>query len=419
MNLMGLLSNNLDLSSPDPAAANKAAQTQGLLTLAAGLLQPGSLSSAAASALPQALQAYNGAQQQIRGRQLDALQMQQARVGLEKSQLDLADAQRSRERLKQVDALASQFVRSPQQQAMAASGGPTAAAAQASSTAAPGYDFQGYAQALAGLDPAKALALQQSLAKDDTPVALGDGGMLVTRTGRVLAQNPKDGAAKVSDLGRLIQEMQALSPDSPMRPAYLDAIRKASTHQPAASQSVTVSGDKSFAEVFAKNAATRLADSAEAARAAASSVQTIDRAIGVLDGGRVLTGPGSTAVTVLAQLGQQMGVTGKDTADVLSRTRQLMQTSASLAVDGAKALAGQGQITDAERSLISRVSGGEIDRLTAPEIRAVLGALRKVNVAKVQAHQQELAKVPQQFREFAPIYRVDMPAGAPPSISNW
>jgi hypothetical protein len=168
MNLMGLLSNNLDLSSPDPAAANKAAQTQGLLTLAAGLLQPGSLSSAAASALPQALQAYNGAQQQIRGRQLDALQMQQARVGLEKSQLDLADAQRSRERLKQVDGLASQFVRSPQQQAMAANGGPTAAAAQASSTAAPGYDFQGYAQALAGLDPAKALALQQLLRKEQS-----------------------------------------------------------------------------------------------------------------------------------------------------------------------------------------------------------------------------------------------------------
>lgn len=61
------------------------------------------------------------------------------------------------------------------------------------SPAGPGFDFQGYAQALAQYDPLMALKLQDSLRKDTSPITLKAGEQLLDRdTLRPLAGNPKD-----------------------------------------------------------------------------------------------------------------------------------------------------------------------------------------------------------------------------------
>jgi hypothetical protein len=124
----------------------------------------------------------------------------------------------------------------------------------------------------------------------------------------------------------------------------------------------------------------------------------------------VVTGPGATPELFMRQLGEKLGVGGKDNADTLKRTRDLIQGSAALAVDGAAMLAGQGQITENERALVSKAASVGQD-LTPPEIKQLSGVLRKINRTKIEQHQSMLSKVDKQFSPFVPFYQVDMPAG--------
>ena len=101
-----------------------------------------------------------------------------------------------------------------------------------------GYDFGGYANALAGVDPMRALQMKVALQKE-TPsgVVVGDGGALVDpRTGRMMYENQRTAkAAELSPLARLITERDSLPAGHPSRPLYEAQIRKLNTHQPAAS----------------------------------------------------------------------------------------------------------------------------------------------------------------------------------------
>jgi hypothetical protein len=85
---------------------------------------------------------------------------------MQQAQMAIAEQQRAAAERQQLSALAQQYARSPQQMAMANGQGPTVGNAAAAQTAAPGFDFQGYATALAGIDPVKALGVQQSLRKE-------------------------------------------------------------------------------------------------------------------------------------------------------------------------------------------------------------------------------------------------------------
>jgi hypothetical protein len=142
-------------------------RTMGLLSLGMGLLNSrGNFGQALGQAGPQALQAVRQVQedrqkkaQREQAQQMQALQMQQA-------QMAIAEQQRAAAERQQLSALAQQYARSPQQMAMANGQGPTVSNAAAAQTAAPGFDFQGYATALAGIDPVKALGVQQSLRKE-------------------------------------------------------------------------------------------------------------------------------------------------------------------------------------------------------------------------------------------------------------
>jgi hypothetical protein len=50
-----------------------------------------------------------------------------------------------------------------------------------------GFDTNGYANALFSVDPTKAIAFRQSMAKDNTPVVLPEGGTLYSKDGTFLA----------------------------------------------------------------------------------------------------------------------------------------------------------------------------------------------------------------------------------------
>ena len=150
---MGLLDNLIGTGIDDPRFAATSQLAQGLLSsprLMQGLAQ-----------------GVGGYQQAIaQARQQKALEEErQMRLQMQQMQLQQAQAQAAKQ--KQLEALAGQFARSPQQMALGAEGkGPTNTALAASQTMSPGFDFAGYSQALAGIDPMAALTMQGALRKE-------------------------------------------------------------------------------------------------------------------------------------------------------------------------------------------------------------------------------------------------------------
>lgn len=143
------------------------------------------------------------AQLQERRQSLDSRQKMDAQQ-MQMMQLQYEQAQEAQRKQQAMQALAQQFARSPQQNAMAANGGPTNAAAGAIPSTQPSFDFQGYSQALAGVDPMASMSMQQLLKKDDAPVMVPEGGSLFTKTGKPLAM----GTPKADSVPSGIKEYQ-------------------------------------------------------------------------------------------------------------------------------------------------------------------------------------------------------------------
>jgi hypothetical protein len=148
---------------------------------------------------------------------------------LQKAQLD--ELKRKQDMQQRGDAFRDSLV-SPQMQAsqgaLAAGGGPTMANAQKMPAVDPGHQMLFDAVKAGIVDPATYIA---STRKDTTPIKLGEGDKLVQPgTYKELASNPKQPTP--TDVGKLLAEFNALSPNDPRRATYLDAIKKATTHQP-------------------------------------------------------------------------------------------------------------------------------------------------------------------------------------------
>lgn len=247
-------------------------RTMGLLAFGSSLLgSKGSFGNALGQALPVGLQAM----QQVKDRRIameDRQQQQKARdLQMQQAQIQLAEAKRAQAEREQLAALAQQYSRSPQQQALANGQGPTVANAAAIPTTAPGFDFGGYANALAGIDPLKALSVQAALQKDDPTVALSEGGMLVrSRTGKIVANNPK-----APDLNSLV----VMGPDGkPMlNQLALDAKRAVAAAGAARTNVSVDAGPKAFWSDYGKQAAETLFKEREGAQSAASVLQSVQQ----------------------------------------------------------------------------------------------------------------------------------------------
>lgn len=135
------------------------------------------------------------------------------------AQLQLQNAQAEAERRKSMASLAQQYARPP--------GADNRDAGQEQ-----GFDYGGYANALAQVDPMQALQLQGALRRDaPAPVNVSAGSSLVDpRTGKVLYTSPTTGAP--TELSRLLGEMNQLPVGDPRRKMFMDAITKQTTHSP-------------------------------------------------------------------------------------------------------------------------------------------------------------------------------------------
>jgi hypothetical protein len=177
----------------------------------------------------------------------------------------------------------------------------------------------------------------------------------------------------------------------------------------APSTNITLPGDKKMAEVLGAKGAERLDTSLTQAQEAQSTIQNINELRPILAEG-VFAGPLSAAPRAVAQIASSLGITGKDTKELLDRTAVAMQGLAKFELSAAAAMRGQGAITENERVLIQRAAGGRLDQFTAPEVQALLTAMEKTANYRIGSHNRQLDVLRRsgspEVRDLVPFYEL-------------
>ncbi len=379
-------------------------KTMGLLSLGLGMLNSkgGNALTALGQAGPGALDAMRQVKMDAQRKQqmeqqqaMQALQMQQAQLALAAAQQQQQDRQRQQDFL--------QNLPSPQMaangQALAGGGGPTVANA----ARVPAVDPM--QQLMFGAVKSGALPLTSYLSamqKEDAPMILSEGARAF-KGGREVAANPK-----APDLNSLV----VMGPDGrPMlNQLALDAKRQVAAAG-ASRTNVAVNTEKPFLNTIAEGLGKNIDASLSNAQAAIPAIQTAQTLKQAADSGKLIAGPGSTFRVLGLQVGQMLGVGGKDGAEVLSNTRTAIQSMAKAELDAAAQMKGQGQITEAERGIIKRAAAGDIDSLTAPEIRLLADGMEKTARYKIRQHQANVSKLGQMqgAAPIMPFYSVEEP----------
>lgn len=199
------------------------------------------------------------------------------------------------------------------------------------------------------------------------------------------------GGAKPSELLKAITEATKLAPNDPRRRDYENLITKLTTHNP--NSTTIINPAKPLINELMGGLGTQIIASRGNAEASVSTLNTVARLKDAIVSGRVRAGPGATASIWLAQLGQVMGVPGKSRDEMLTNTRNAIQTMANLELDAAQAMKGQGAITDAERGIIRRAAAGEIHDMTIPELRVLTNVLDRTAKYKISRYRASLSRL--------------------------
>jgi hypothetical protein len=189
-----------------------------------------------------------------------------------------------------------------------------------------------------------------------------------------------------------------------------DELQRLTIAQRRAGATVIDMGSREMEKEFAKGVVEDTRASYNQAKSSVNTINAVQRLRPILSAG-VYEGFQAGIPRSVDQLAAALKVTGKTTEEKLARTAQAMQQLAALELDAAKSLAGQGAITDFERGLIARASGGNLRDFTTVEINALLDSLDKVARSKIQAHQQnyEIMSSDPTGKKYSKYYKIDIP----------
>jgi hypothetical protein len=170
-----------------------------------------------------------------------------------------------------------------------------------------------------------------------------------------------------------------------------------------------------FADAFKQD---RIA--AEAARGTLRTVEEISPLLA--SGDLTFSGPLSGAQTAIARLGTKLGVTGEDTQQLLGNTAVAMQGLAEFELQAAQAMRGQGAITENERALIRRASGGDLGTMNSDEVKELVGALEKTARWRIENYNNRLQLIQQQVGPDEPLMRmfpqIELPEPIMPNLPS-
>lgn len=239
------------------------------------------------------------------------------------------------------------------------------------------FDRDAYLSALAEYAPEKYAELMM---RPEEEYTLGEG-QIRYRGGRPIAAGPEKAPDLTTDQ-KNYNAARAEGYKGTFQQFMIDQ-RKAGATQ------VSVSTDKKLGETLGAQTAQLVGTGKQQAEDALATLQTVNDIRPLLSQG-VFEGRLGSAQAFVSRLGTSLGITGTDTQDVLNRTSAAMQGLASLELQAAGQLRGQGQITEGERALIARVAGGKLNELTAAEVNTLLGALEKTAKYRISKHNQSL-----------------------------
>jgi hypothetical protein len=295
-------------------------------------------------------------------------------------------------------------LKSPQEQllsqAMGNGKGPTVGNAQNLQPVDPNQEMMFSAMKAGLMNPLDYIRSQQ---KDSTPITVADGGALVDRkTLKPVYENKKEQTAPAD------WQLYNLS-GAAARGVPFDEWNRANKRS--AASSVNVNTAKPLMNTVAEGLGKQIDATLQASRAATSAISTAHRLKSAVDSGKIVAGPGSDFRVLGLQLGQMLGVGGNTSAEILANTRSTIQSMAQAELDAAQQMKGQGQITEAERDIIRRAAAGDINKLTAPEVRLLAEAMEKTARGKIKAHQRNveaLKKMPGS-ENLLPFYQTEEP----------
>jgi hypothetical protein len=357
---------------------------------------------------------------------VNAWKDRQEQLRLRKMQIDKAEADAKREQ--QIRALPGQFMR-PAVPASAGIGnfndrlppelqvprtGPMPAQPA-------GFDFQGYAGALAQFDPAASMAMKQSLEKDDTPIKLGENERLVS--GKASGYKPLIGPMlKPPSLPSAVQEYQFAV--SQGYPGTYEQWNTASNRSKAPSTTVRVYNK--MHEGIAKEIGPMMRETLTAADGAAQTTDAAARIVKAIDSGKIIAGPTADIRLRMAQIGQVLGLTGKDEEDLIMRTREVIRGLAEMTLQGRKQMSGQGAITVSEGQLAEDAVSGRFDNLGPKEIRMLAAASARASKFVYDKHMRGVETMKNNpetagmavYYQPMPLPQFDFSAPAPGMLPN-
>lgn len=201
-----------------------------------------------------------------------------------------------------------------------------------------------------------------------------------------------------------------IMPNTPLINAKKDIAKSGKTDV-----NLAVNTEKSFLNQVGEGVGKNIIDAQQKAQGAANTINTVNQIRDAIGSGKVIVGPGADARVFLEQVGQQIGVAGKDATERLTNTRQAIQGLAQLELEGAQQMKGQGQITEGERDIVRRAASGEIGKLTVPEMNVLLNTLDKTARNKIDQNKQNVDRL-RTNKNAAPV--VDfLSVNAPPAYA--
>jgi hypothetical protein len=264
----------------------------------------------------------------------------------------------------------------------------TGNAAIQSANAKPGYDYQGLINAYLGTKGgvAPAMALQAAIKKDTTPTIIPQGAAaLAPGSTKPFFVNP----AKPEATPNAIEEYR-LAVEQGYKGTFTDwdlARRKSS----ASSTSVKI--DNALGSGIAKEVGPLMSTSFQQATSAQQTIKNADSLMNVLNNGKVIAGPTASFRVAGLQIGQLLGVGGKDAKEQLANTRSVIQDLAKSALAARGQLKGQGQVSDYEGRLLKEAEAGNIDNLTVDEIKVIAKKNKELSQQLIGQHQSFISKV--------------------------
>jgi hypothetical protein len=222
----------------------------------------------------------------------------------------------------------------------------------------------------------------------------GEGETLFdVRTGKPIAQGTPKSKFKPGDTRDFIQGNQRITQEFQTDGTW-KVIAQGSAFAAPTQVNVGVTTGRKFGETFGGEIAKQDAATLEAARKAPSTLQTIQSTRNILDTGKVITGFGANQILDVAKLGQQLGVTGKDTNEIIANTEGLFANRAQATLDSIRASGlGTGQgFSNADRDFLEKARLGSI-KFTPAALQRQLDIEESVTRATANAWNTRLKQI--------------------------